>query len=159
MNDFCINSKQDEIISDLPAEKQLFIRKHSLLLTEKMIWVTIKENSFPRKICRHQFMVNNDLTGLLFRFNEICFAKVKYFRENLSLFEPYIFDFRNGFIKTDLWDAEFFKHIKSGYMIDLRYLNKIKEIDEFRKFCLYIENNISGDSDNSGMLLAEGVTE
>lgn len=144
MNDYNINRKQGEILDSLHADKQLFIRKHSLMLTDKMFWITIKENSFPRKICRHQFMVKSDIPGLLFRINEICFAKLNYFRANLSSFEPYIFDFEKGFLKTELWDAEFFKHIQSGFMIDLRFLNKIKEIEEFRKFCLYIESNISG---------------
>jgi len=143
MNEYSINSKQDEILETLPSEKQNFIIKHSLVLTERMIWVTIKENSFPKKICRHQFMLKADIPGLLFRINEICFAKLNYFRANIDLFDPYIFDFKNGFQKTELWDAEFFKHKSSGFMIDLRYLNKIKKIDDFRSFCSYIENSVA----------------
>ena len=107
-----------------------------------MMWVTIKENSFPRKICRHQFLLKSDIIGLIFRINEICFAKLNYFRFNISKFEPYIYDFEKGFKKTELWNVEFFKHIPSGYIIDLRYLQTIKEIEEFRKFCVFIENNI-----------------
>ncbi len=148
MNDYNINRNQDEILSTLSADKQLLIRKHSLILTDKMLWITIKENSFPRKICRHQFMLKIDLIGLLFRINEICFAKLNYFRANLSYFEPYIFDFKKGFRKTELWDAEFFKHIPSGFMIDFRYFNKVKEISEFREFCMYIESYASSNTAN-----------
>lgn len=141
MSEFDIHKKQDEIIREIPEDKQLFIKKHSLLLTEKMFWITIKENSFPRKICRHQFLIKSDMLGLLFRINEICFAKLNYFRTNISSFEPYVFDFEKGFQRTELWDADFFKHIPSGFMIDFRSLQKIREIEDFRKFCSYIENN------------------
>ncbi len=142
MNDndvFRINSKCAEIISSLPEDKRLFIDKHSLILTDNMLWVTLKENSFPRKICRHGFMEKSDILGLLFRVNEICFAKVNYFRSHISAFESCKYHYKNGFISTGLWDTEFFKHKASGYIIDLRYLNSIKEIEKFREFCIYLE--------------------
>lgn len=141
MGEFDIHKKQYEIIEDIPEDKKLFIQKHSMLLTERMLWITIKENSFPRKICRHQFLLKSDMLGLLFRINEICFAKLNYFRANISCFKPYVFDFEKGFMKTELWDAEFFKHIPSGFMIDFRLLQKIREIEDFRRFCEYIENS------------------
>ncbi len=59
---------------------------------------------------------------------------------NIELFEPYIFDFEKGFKKTELWNAEFFRHVPSGYMIDFRNLHKFREVADFRKFCEYIEN-------------------
>lgn len=139
VNDFKINSRLEDEVQRLPEEKRKFIQKHNLTLTEKMLWITLKENSFPRKICRHKFMENSDILGLLFRVNEICFAKVNYFRSHLSSFDPYKYHYRDGFIITELWDAEFLKHKSSGYIIDLRYLNSITEIERFREFCLYLE--------------------
>ncbi len=133
------NSRRVEITSLLTEEKRKFIEKHSLFLTDNMLWVTVKENSFPRKICRHGFMEKSDIIGLLFRINEICFAKVNYFRSHLSSFEPFRYHYSNGFIATDLWDAEFLKHKASGYILDLRYLNSIKEIEKFRELCNYLD--------------------
>ncbi len=138
-SEFKLNSKCAEIISSLPDEKKKFIEKHSLILTDNMLWVTLKENSFPRKICRHGFMEKSDILGLLFRVNEVCFAKVNYFRSHISAFESYKYHYKNGFVSTDLWDTEFFKHKVSGFIIDLRYLNSIKEIEKFREFCIYLE--------------------
>lgn len=137
--DFRVNSKSVDIVSSLPEEKRKFIEKHSLMITDNMLWVTVKENSFPRKICRHVFMEKSDILGLLFRINEICFAKVNYFRSHISSFEPSRYDFKDGFLTTELWDAEFFRHKASGYIIDLRYLNGIREIEKFREFCMFLE--------------------
>lgn len=141
MNDlYRLNPKSDEIISALPEEKRKLIEKYSLQLNERMMWITMKENSFPKKICRHAYLEKSDIMGLLFRVNEICFAKVNYFRMNQPSFEPYVYHYKNGFTATELWNADFLKHRASGFMIDLRFLNTIKEIDKFREFCIYLEN-------------------
>ena len=137
--EFKQNSRSIDIISSLPKEKINFIEKHSLILTENMLWVTLKENSFPRKICRHGFMEKSDILGLLFRMNEICFAKVNYFRSHISSFEAYKYHYEEGFVSTGLWDADFLKHKASGYILDFRYLNSIKEIEKFREFCFCLE--------------------
>jgi len=138
-NVFKENSKSEEIISSLSEDKKKFIEKHSLIITENMLWVTLKENSFPRKICKHSLMEKGDMLALLFRINEVCFAKLNYFRSHLSLFEPYKYHYKDGFTRTELWDADFLKHQASGYIIDFRYLNSIKEIEKFRAFCMYLE--------------------
>jgi len=137
--EFRLNNRSREIILSLSEEKQKFIEKHSLILTDNLLWITLKENSFPRKICRHGFMEKSDILGLLFRINEICFAKVNYFRSHISSFEFYKYHYKDGFVSTGLWDAEFLKHKSSGYIIDLRFLNSIKEIEKFRKFCIFLE--------------------
>ena len=135
---FRLNPKSDEIISSLPGEKRKLIEKYSLHLTERMMWITMKENSFPKKICRHAYLEKSDIMGLLFRVNEICFAKVNYFRIKQSSFEPYTYHYKNGFTATKLWDADFLKHKASGFIIDLRYLNTIRVIEKFREFCVYL---------------------
>ena len=136
------NPKSKEIISSLPYDKKKFIEKHSLIITENMLWVTLKENSFPRKICKHSLMEKGHMIDLLFRINEVCFAKVNYFKSHLSLFEPYKYHYKDGFISTELWDADFLKHKSSGHIIDFRYLNSIKDIEKFRTFCLYLEGDV-----------------
>jgi len=137
--EFKENSKFGEFMSSLPDEKKKFIEKHSLILTDNMLWVTLKENSFPKRICRHGFMEKSDILGLLFRVNEVCFAKVNYFRSHISSFEFCRYHYKDGFVGTELWDAEFLKHKSSGYIIDIRYLNSIKEIEKFREFCMFLE--------------------
>ena len=139
-NAFKENSKSIEIISSLPDDKKKFIDKHALVITENMLWVTLKENSFPRKICKHSLMEKGDMLALLFRINEVCFAKLNYFRSHISLFEPYKHHYKDGFVSTELWDADFLKHKASGHVIDFRYLNSIKEIEKFRAFCLELED-------------------
>ena len=138
-SEFTLNSRSREIIVSLSEEKQKFIEKHSLILTDNMLWVTLKENSFPRKICRNGFMEKTDMLGLLFRFNEVCFAKVNYFRSHLSSFEFCRYHYKDGFVTTALWDGDFFRHKASGYIIDIRFLNGIKEIEKFREFCIFLE--------------------
>jgi hypothetical protein len=133
------NPKSNEILSSLSEEKRKLIEKYSLQLTERMMWVTMKENSFPKKICRHAYLEKSDIMGLLFRVNEICFAKVNYFRLKQSSFEPCIYHYANGFTATEMWNADFLKHKASGFIIDLRYLNTIREIEKFREFCAYLE--------------------
>lgn len=143
MNDnseFKLNSRSEEIMLSLSEDKRKFIEKHSMLLTENMLWVTQKENAFPRKICRHGFMEKSDIIGLLFRYNEVCFAKVNYFRSHISSFEPYKYHYKQGFVVAELWDAEFLKHRCSDYIFDIRYLNSIKEIEKFRELCIFLED-------------------
>jgi hypothetical protein len=139
-SEFRENIKSGEIISSLPDDKKKFIEKHSMILTDNMLWVTMRENAFPRKICKHDFMVKSDMLNLLFRINEVCFAKVNYFRSHISSFEPYKYHYKNGFVSTELWDAEFLKHSASGYILDFRFLNSIKEIEKFREFCIFLED-------------------
>ena len=143
MNDngeFKLNSRCAEITLSLSEDKRKFIEKHSMLLTDNMLWVTQKENAFPRKICRHGFMEKSDIIGLLFRYNEVCFAKVNYFRSHISSFESFKYHYKDGFVITELWDAEFLKHRCSDYIFDIRYLNSIKEIEKFRELCIFLED-------------------
>lgn len=137
--EFKLSTNSLEIIQSLPDEKRKFIEKHSMVLADNMIWVTLKENAFPRKICRHEFMEKSDIPGLLFRINEVCFAKVNYFRSHMASFEACKYHYKNGFINTALWDAEFFRHKCSDYIFDFRFLNSIKEIEKFRELCTFLE--------------------
>lgn len=110
------------------------------LKKENNSWYQEKENSHKTLIFTDKFFNRNDTIGILFRIYKLCFAKVKYFRTYIFNFEPYKYDYKKGFIKTELWDAEFFRHIYSEYMIDLRYLQSISVYEDFVKFCRELES-------------------
>ena len=121
------------------SDKENIIKKYDLK-KEDNGWYQIKENSHKTLIFTDKFLNRNDTIGILFRIYKLCFAKVKYFRAYIFKFEPYKYDYKEGFIKTELWDAEFFKHIDSGYMIDLRYLQSITVYEDFVKLCKELES-------------------
>ncbi|MBK5722982.1 hypothetical protein JGH11_19110, partial [Dysgonomonas sp. Marseille-P4677] len=76
---------------------------------------------------------------IIFRIYKLCFAKVDYFRHNIQKYEPYKYHYKDGFIETELWDIEFFRHKKSGYYIDLRFLQSITDIEVFIKLVAELE--------------------
>ena len=68
------------------------------------------------------------------------YAKIKYFEKNIEKYEPYKYELLKGFCKCDMYDMEFLKHKPSNSMIDIRSLRNIKNIDEFKEFCLKLES-------------------
>ncbi|WP_295156123.1 hypothetical protein [uncultured Brachyspira sp.] len=120
-------------------DKENIIKKYNLK-KESDGWYQEKENSHKTLIFTDKFFNRNDTIGILFRIYKLCFAKVKYFRTYIFNFEPYKYDYKNGFIQTELWDAEFFRHIDSGYMIDLRFLQSITLYEDFISFCKELES-------------------
>ncbi|WP_300368966.1 hypothetical protein [Brachyspira sp.] len=121
------------------ADKENIIKKYDLK-KEGDSWYQEKENSHKTLIFTDKFFNRNDTIGILFRIHKLCFAKVKYFRTYIFNFETYKYDYKNGFIQTELWDAEFFKHIDSGYMIDLRFLQSMTVYEDFVDFCKELES-------------------
>lgn len=115
-------------------DKLKLIEKHGLIY-ENGAWYSQKENAHKHLIFKEGFTKRNDLIGLLFRINKLCMAKVKYFRTNIDQFEPYKYHYLQGFIKTQLWDCDFFKHRASGFLIDLRFLQTITKYDDFVALC------------------------
>ena len=121
------------------SDKDNIIKKYDLK-KEDNGWYQEKENSHKTLIFNDKFLNRNDTIGILFRIYKLCFAKVKYFRAYSFKFAPYKYDYKKGFIQTELWDAEFFKHIDSGYMLDLRYLQSITVYEDFVKLCKELES-------------------
>ena len=121
------------------SDKENIIKKYDLK-KENNAWYQEKENSHKTLIFTDKFLNRNDTIGILFRIYKLCFAKVKYFRAYPFKFEPYKYDYKKGFIKTELWDAEFFKHTDSGYMLDLRFLQSITVYEDFVKLCKELES-------------------
>lgn len=137
------NMTQEErdqlLLQELSAEKHEIIRKYNMHSTPELRWVSNDENAHEQVYFTHRFAKNTDVIGLLFRVNRLCGAKVNYFRENTDKFDPCFHNPLLGFVRTSWAGAEFLKHRKSGHYIDLRYLRSIKNIEEFRRFCLGME--------------------
>ena len=125
---------------ELTPEKIKFMEKYCLFSTGDLKWYTDKNNTPERVYFSHKFLKSNGIMEVLFRKYQFCFAKLKYFRENMEKYETFKYDPDNGFVKTEMWDAEFFKHKKSGKFIDLRYLQQITKLEVFLSFTEQLEN-------------------
>ena len=130
--------------SELTSEKIKFMEKYKLFSTGDLRWYTDKNNTPERIYFSHKFLKNNGIMEILFRKYQFCFAKLKYFRENIDKYEAFKYDPKEGFVKTEMWDAEFFKHKKSGRFIDLRYLQQITELNIFLSFVNWLEDESNG---------------
>ncbi len=132
---------RDNILKEsLSIEKVNLIERYGLFCDENLKWISKKENCHEQVYFTHSFAVKSDILGLVFRINRLCFAKLKYFRLHLDKFEPYICNPNLGFEKTELWNSDFLKHVKSGFIIDYRFLQRITKIEDFKQFCLHIES-------------------
>lgn len=120
-------------------EKSSLINKYGLF-PEKDGWYQQKENSHKHLIFRNDFYQRSDLIGLLFRLQKLCVAKTHYFRQHLTAFEPYKYHYKNGFVKTSLWDSEFLKHKASGYLLDYRSLQAITKYTDFERLTKELES-------------------
>ena len=137
--------KMSQIERDLELKKQLskdivnLINRYRLISTEDLKWISKKENSHEQIIFNHKFLLKTDILGALFRINYLCFAKLKYFRENIQYFKPLRYDPIFGFVETELYNSDFLKHEKSGKIFDYRFFQRITDINIFIE--LYEELN------------------
>lgn len=119
-------------------EKALLIRKLGLVL-ENGRWFSKKENSHPALVFTEHYVQTHDVLALLFRCNKLCLGKLKYYRAHFDEYRPYKYDYEKGFVATELWDAEFFRHERSGRYIDFRFLQTITVYEDFVAFCKKLE--------------------
>lgn len=120
-------------------DKYLLTEKYHLK-HENNAWYSERENSHKHLIFKDSFFEKNDIIGLLFRINKLCIAKVKYFRANIEKYQPVKYHYKDGFFEVPLWDAEFLKHRKSGYILDFRYLQTITVYEDFVALCTELES-------------------
>ena len=116
------------------------VERYRLESTSNLQWISKKENSHEHIIFNHKFLISSDEIAVLFRINYLCFAKVKYFRENMHKYEPAKYNPQKGFVKTEFWDSDFLQHKASGRYIDYRFLQRITDIEVFNKFCIELES-------------------
>lgn len=121
------------------ADKDNLINKFGLI-HESGGWYSLKENAHKHLIFKDAYFERNDIIGLLFRVNKLCMAKVKYFREHLEFFEPLKYDYKTGFTVVPLWDADFFRHKASGYILDFDFLRTITVYDDFVALCRELDS-------------------
>lgn len=119
-------------------EKQLLIEKYRLK-HENNAWYSERENSHKHLIFKDSFVERTDVLGLLFRINKLCMGKLKYFRSNIDKYESLKYHYKDGFVSVPLWDADFFRHRASGYILDFRYLQTITVYDDFVALCRELE--------------------
>lgn len=130
----------EKLKSQLSLEKRKLIDKYSLTCSDDLIWEFKHDKYHTVKYFSHRFAQKESVLALLFYINRLCYAKIKYFEENIEKYEPYKYVFLKGFCKCELYDMEFLKHKSSNKMIDIRSLREIKSIEEFREFCKVLES-------------------
>lgn len=132
---------KDKILKEeLSIDKINLIDKYSLTCSDNLIWQFKHDKYSTVNYFSHKFAKKHSVLALLFYINRLCYAKIKYFENNIHKFEPYKYDFEKGFIKCEIYDMGFFLHKPSNNFIDIRNLRDIKSIDEFRLFCSYLES-------------------
>lgn len=117
----------------------LLVEKYHLI-HEDHAWYSVRENAHKHLIFKDAFFERTDVIGLLFRINKLCMAKVRYFRTNISRFEPLKYHYKDGFLTVPLWDADFLRHRASGWILDFRYLQTITVYDDFAALCRELES-------------------
>ena len=130
---------EEKLKAELSEEKIKFIEKYSLEINSKRQWITRKNNTPERLYFSHKFILRNNILEIVFRKYQLCFAKLKYFRANIEKYDFYKYTPKKGFIRTELWDAEFFCHKQSGTMIDFRYWQQIRKVEVFQGFIKWLE--------------------
>lgn len=114
-------------------DKANIVNKYELVEEDGLLY-SCKENSYKQLVLKSHFVEKSDILSILFRINKLSYDKLEYFRDNIDKFQTYKYHYKNGFIKSELWDAEFFKHKASGFYMDLRYLQSLSK-DDFIELC------------------------
>ena len=131
---------EEKLKAELSEEKIKFIEKYSLEINSKRQWITRKNNTPERLYFSHKFILRNNILEIVFRKYQLCFAKLKYFRANIEKYDFYKHTPKENFIKTELWDAEFFYHKQSGTMIDFRYLQQIRKVEDLLELIEWLDS-------------------
>ncbi len=127
-------------IKSLTPEKYALMKKYNLSLNDNLIWECKHNKYHTVQYFSHKYALRHSTLALLFYIHKLCYGKIKYFEANFNKYEPYKYNFKNGFFKCPLYDMEFILHKSSNIMIDLRNLKEINNMDEFKEFCLYLES-------------------
>jgi hypothetical protein len=126
--------------NELSLDKIKLIDKYNLSCNENLIWQFKHGKYSTVDYFSHKFAKKHSALAMLFYINRLCYAKIKYFEKNLAKYEPYKYDFKDGFKKCEIYDMGFLLHKPSSNMIDIRNLKEIKNIDEFDIFCAHLES-------------------
>jgi len=145
--------RDNQLKKELSEEKRMLVERFGLISTPCLKWLAIKENAQNHIIFTHKFLSQTDVIGALFRVKKLCFAKLNYYRANITKYTPFVYDPEKGFVKTELWNSDFLQHKASGYYIDYDYLQRITDIEEFKRFCLKLESIENENNLNNELML------
>ena len=76
-------------IKDLSIDKQKLLKKYSLSLNDDLIWEFNHKKYYKVKYFTHKFALKHSTLSLLFHIYKLCYAKIKYFEDNLEKYEPF----------------------------------------------------------------------
>lgn len=123
----------------LGDEKCRILDKYSLRSNSRLYWERHQEKYPVQEYFSHKFAVKSSHLGMIFHIYRLCFAKVKYFENHWDEYVPCIYDFKKGFVETELYNMEFIKQKSTGIVLDLRELGKIHWLKDFKELCAYLE--------------------
>ena len=125
----------DKILkSELSLDKIKLLDKYNLTCSKDYIWEAKHNKYHTVKYFSHKFAKKHSTLALVFYINKLCYAKIKYFEENFHKYECYKYTFKNGFLKCDTYDMEFYFINQVKNFNRYRNLSEIKNIEEFRVF-------------------------
>lgn len=124
---------------ELGEEKCKVIDKYNLHPNHRLYWERIQEKYPTQEYFSHKFAKKSSVLGMVFHINRLCFAKTKYFENNWEEFEACVYDYRKGFVETEIYNMEYIRQKSTGIVLDLRELSKIKWLSEFKELCAYLE--------------------
>ncbi|MFD3156592.1 hypothetical protein ACFIJ5_06980 [Haloimpatiens sp. FM7330] len=124
---------------EIGEEKCKIIDKYDLHPNERLYWERRQEKYPNQEYFSHKLAKKSSLIGMIFHINRLCFAKTKYFENNWSKFVPCVYNYKKGFVETELYNMEYIKQKSTGIVLDLRELSKIKWLKDFKELCKYIE--------------------
>ena len=85
----------DKILkNDLSLDKRKLLDKYNLTCSEDYIWEFRHSKYHTVKYFSHKFAKNHSTLALVFYINRLCYAKIKYFEENLYKYESYKYIFK-----------------------------------------------------------------
>jgi hypothetical protein len=126
----------------LDEQKLKVIRKYRLYLNSNFNWeYRHPKNKYqPIEYFSQKFAEKHSALAMVFQIHKLCFAKIKYFENNINDFIPCEYSFKNGFSECEIYKFQFLYHKYSKYMIGISELQNIKDIKEFNDFCNHLES-------------------
>ncbi|MEG2353798.1 MAG: hypothetical protein RSB70_04070 [Clostridium sp.] len=140
LNTLSVEDQEILIRSQLGEDKCKLLDKYNLRLNSRLYFERIQEKYPTQEYFSYKLALKSSVIGIIFHINRLCFAKTKYFENNIDYFSPCIHTYKDGFIETDIWNMEYLKQKNTGIIIDLRELSKIKWLRDFKSLCFYLES-------------------
>jgi hypothetical protein len=137
----CSPEVREKIVRErLGEEKCKVMDKYGLTLNERLYWEKIQEKYPTQEQFSLKLSVKTSTLGIIFHLHRLCFAKTKYFESNWRDYEPCKYIWTEGrFVPCELYDMEAIRQKKSGTVVDLRDLGRIKWLKDFHDMCRKLE--------------------